>query len=190
MHERRFKADVERLRSPERVARLEVERVVELCLAELTAKDMLDVGTGSGLFAEAFASHGLDVHGIDVNPDMVEIAQHFVPGGQFKTAPAEAIPYPAQSFDLVFLGLVLHEADDYLQALQEAQRVTRARVAALEWPYREEPFNPPLAHRLQPEKVTALAEQAGFSRVEILPLTHTVLYRLHISALTDTQIAS
>ncbi len=32
MHEKRFEGDIARLRNPERIARLEVERVVTLCL--------------------------------------------------------------------------------------------------------------------------------------------------------------
>ena len=55
MHERRFTGDVERLRAPERIARLEVDRVVNLCLEGTRVDNVLDVGTGSGIFAEAFS---------------------------------------------------------------------------------------------------------------------------------------
>ena len=37
---------------------LEVERVVDLCLEMSPMADLLDIGTGSGLFAEAFAAPG------------------------------------------------------------------------------------------------------------------------------------
>jgi methylase of polypeptide subunit release factors len=53
MHERRFRGDPARLRSPERLEQLEVERVVELSLEGITAGSVLDVGTGTGVFAEA-----------------------------------------------------------------------------------------------------------------------------------------
>ena len=43
---------------PERVARLEVERVVSLCLETADFKSVLDVGVGSGLFSEAFSKQG------------------------------------------------------------------------------------------------------------------------------------
>jgi len=33
------------------------------------------------------------------------------------------MPFPDGAFDLVFMGLLLHEADDNLAALREAQRV-------------------------------------------------------------------
>ena len=45
----RFTGEIERLRTPERVARVEVGRVAELCLSGLQARSMLDVGTGTGV---------------------------------------------------------------------------------------------------------------------------------------------
>jgi ubiquinone/menaquinone biosynthesis C-methylase UbiE len=178
MHERRFQAEIERLRAPERLARLEVDRVVQACLEGLTARSVLDVGTGSGVFAEAFAAHGLEVSGVDVNPAMIEAAQRFVPGGHFHLAPAEALPLPDHSVDVVFMGLVFHEVDDAAQTLAEAKRVGRSRLVILEWPYRTEEFGPPLAHRVPPETIIAQAEAAGFQKIETLPLDHLVLYRL------------
>jgi SAM-dependent methyltransferase len=179
MHERRFQADVNILRSPQRMSRLEVSRVVQSCQYAFAPRSVLDVGTGSGIFAEAFAAQGLVVAGIDVNPEMIDVAQSFVPQGVFKIATAENIPDKDKAFDLVFLGLVLHETDSPLQALQEAHRVARTGAAVLEWPYREEEFGPPLAHRLPPTQVTNLANYAGFREVELLAMTDLVLFLLH-----------
>ena len=61
MHERRFAGSPGMLHSPERLALLEIERVVSLCLEEFPAASVLDVGTGSGLFAKGFAARGLEV---------------------------------------------------------------------------------------------------------------------------------
>ncbi len=177
-HERRFHGLPEMLRSPSRIEILEVERVVALCLEGIAARTVLDVGTGTGIFAEGFAAQGLAVTGIDASPAMLEAARRFVPQGCFELAPAEALPYPNDTFDLVFLGHVLHEADDPLASLREAQRVARLRVAVLEWPYRAEGQGPPLAHRLKPEAVVQLAQATGFRKVETLPLAHMMLYRL------------
>jgi SAM-dependent methyltransferase len=186
LHERRFDGDIELLRSPERVAHLEVDRTVDLSIEGLSVHSLLDVGTGSGLFADAFQKRGLAVSGVDVNAQMVQAASRLVPGGEFKTAPAEALPFEAQTFDLVFMGVVFHETDDALQTLREALRVARQRVVILEWPYREEEFGPPLAHRLKPEEVAALANKAGFEKVETLYLDHMVLYRLCVTCLDET----
>jgi ubiquinone/menaquinone biosynthesis C-methylase UbiE len=178
MNEKLFAGDLARLRAPERVARLEVARVVDLCLEGAGVQTVLDVGTGTGLFAEAFAPRGVAVAGVDTKAEMIEVARTYVPAGNFREAPAEALPYPDAAFDLVFMGLVLHESDEPLRVLGEARRVARQRVVVLEWAYREESFGPPLAHRVAPEALEKWVQQAGFSKWETLPLAHLVLYRL------------
>jgi SAM-dependent methyltransferase len=178
MHEKRFDGGIERLRAPERIARLEVERVVDLCLGKVEFKNVLDIGTGSGLFAEAFFRRGLEVAGIDANLEMLTAARDYVAQGDFRHAEAEALPYADASFDLVFLGLLLHESDDPLKVLQETQRVTRGRVCILEWPYFEGEFGPPLADRINPDDLTAMVDKAGFSKMETRPLTYLVFYSL------------
>jgi ubiquinone/menaquinone biosynthesis C-methylase UbiE len=169
-HERRFQGGSDRLRTAERIALLEVERVTALSMEGLTVTNMLDVGTGTGVFAEAFAELKVDVTGIDVNAELLAVAQQHVPAGNFREALMEQLPFPDRSYDLVFMGLVLHEADDALAALQEARRVTRQRVAVLEWPYREEPSGPPLAHRLKPETIENLATRASYQSIECIHL--------------------
>jgi len=176
----RFHSSPDRLRSPERVALLQVERMIDRSLEGLHAETMLEVGTGTGLLAEGFAARGLQVTGVDINPEMLAIARRLVPQGAFCAAAAEALPCLEDAFDLVLLGLVLHETDDPVRALREARRAARQRVVALEWPYRADSHGPPLAHRLQPAQVMALAEQAGFPEpVRLIELSHTVLYCLN-----------
>ncbi len=177
-HERRFRGEADRLRSDDRLARLEVPRVVALCLEGLTRPRVLDVGTGTGVFAEAFAAAGLEVVGLDPNAELLAIARAHAPGADFERGTAEALPFPDRSFDLVFLGHVLHETDEPLRALEEARRVARARVAVLEWPYEEQEQGPPLAHRLRIDTVLNLAARAGFAGPEHHRLTHMDFYRL------------
>jgi ubiquinone/menaquinone biosynthesis C-methylase UbiE len=180
MHKKLYDGGIERLRSPDRVARLEVERVVTLSLEGADIKNALDVGVGSGLFSEAFAQHGVEVAGVDVNPEMLVAAKQFVPRGDFRDSTAEALPYPDASFDLVFFGLLLHESDEPLKVLQEARRVSRKRICILEWLYQEEEFGPPLEHRLSPTQIADLVQKAGFAHLESIPLTYLVLYRLTV----------
>jgi ubiquinone/menaquinone biosynthesis C-methylase UbiE len=180
MHERRFSGDITRLRSLERVERLEVKRVVDSCLEDRQLNNVLDIGTGTGLFAESFAGRGLAVSGLDINPEMLTAAQHFVPKGEFRTGTAEVLPYTDTSFDLVFLGLVLHETDEILAALKETFRVARVRVCILEWPYRDQSFGPPLTDRLNPEDLVGLFHKAGFQKWKVIELSNTVLYRLEV----------
>jgi len=176
-HERRFVSPAERLRAPERLALMEVPRVLDLCLEGIAAVRMLDVGTGTGIFAEAFAGRGLDVTGIDPNPSLLAVARQHATGA-FLQGTAEKLPFADRSFDVVMMGHVLHETDDRAAALLEARRVARKRVAVLEWPYLEEDQGPPLSHRLQESEILSLAHDAGFSLIEKTVLTHMQLYRL------------
>ncbi len=179
MHERRF-TEIERLRSPERLARLDLDTVLTHSLEGLTAPSVLDVGTGTGIFAEAFAGRGLRVEGLDVNAEMLAAARQLVPQVTFREGLAESLPYPDDAFDLVFHGMVFHETDDRLQALKEAARVARQRVALLEWPYEMGEFGPPQEERLRAEEIAALAQEAGLPAPQIIPLTHLRLYRFEV----------
>ena len=178
MHEKRFEGDIDRLRAPERMERLEVERVTDLFLESGATGSVLDVGTGTGLFAEAFSRRGLEVTGVDVNPEMLAAARRYVPKGNFREGTAESLPYPEGSFDFVFLGLVLHESDEPLKALKEARRVARQQVGILEWPYQDGAFGPPLAHRLRLDNLANLFQKAGFRKWKITDLSNTIFYRL------------
>jgi ubiquinone/menaquinone biosynthesis C-methylase UbiE len=181
-HERRFHGEADRLRSPERIGLLEVDRVVALAAEGLVAARVLDIGTGTGVFAEAFSAVGLVVVGTDANLRLLRVARLLVSGVEFEEAVAEGIPHRDHAFDLAFLGHVLHEADDPLKALREARRVSKKRVVVLEWPYLQEDHGPPLEHRLKPEAVEEMAKQAGLVHVEHLRLSHMDLYRMVVES--------
>lgn len=151
-HDRRFPLGADKLRTPERLAILQLGRVILLCGEGVRLASTLDVGTGTGVFAEAFAGASLRVAGIDPNAGFLDVARHLVPKGEFAEGVAEKLPFADGSFDLVFLGQVLHETDDPAEALREARRVALKRVALLEWPYRAEESGPPLAHRMEPSE--------------------------------------
>lgn len=178
MNEKGFSGEIERLRTPERLARMEISRVVDLSIAQIAPRSLLDIGTGSGVFAEAFANRGIHVVGIDVREDMLVAARQYVPDGDFRQGIMEKLPFADSTFDLAFMGMVLHETDDLLTALREAYRSIRKRLAVLEWPYEVGDVGPPIEHRLTTEQITAAAQAVGFARVELIPLKLMSFYRL------------
>jgi ubiquinone/menaquinone biosynthesis C-methylase UbiE len=178
-HEKRFSGDIERLRSPQRVDRLGLAQVVRSCLEGNEILTMLDAGTGSGLFAERFVHTGIIVSGIDANFTMLPAARGFVPQAHFTQAVIERIPFSSNAFDMVFYGLVLHEADDPLLVLRESRRVSRKRVCILEWPYRDQSFSPPMEHRIDPAQLEALFVKVGFPRWDCVAFANVDLYRLN-----------
>jgi len=175
-NEKTYTGSIERLRAPERIKKLEIHRVTELTLNKCPADSLLDIGTGSAVFAQAFAGVPLHVTGIDVNDEMLAEARRLVSDACFCNGSMENIPFGNHSFDIVFMAHVLHEADDIIAALAEAARVVRLRVAVLEWPYRDETSGPPLKHRLSEKAVVHAAEQAGLLKIDIVHLDYMVLY--------------
>jgi SAM-dependent methyltransferase len=140
-----------------REQRFPPEAILNQVLGE-DIRSVLDIGTGTGFFAEAFARRGLFTVGLDPRNDRLEIARARVPQARFVEGRAEALPFPNQSFDLAFFGLSLHHLQAP-QALREAARVAH-HLAVLEWPYRTEEIGPPLERRLSPSELTHLCQDA------------------------------
>jgi ubiquinone/menaquinone biosynthesis C-methylase UbiE len=177
-HDRVYNGGIERLRSPERRNRLEVERVTQLCLLDGKISTLLDIGTGSALFAEAFSKAGVSIAGADINPEMIDAAKRHLPETEFVVAPAENLPFADGSFDATFFGVVFHEVADYAKALREAHRVSRGSTFILEWQHKQEEFGPPLEHRLREEVIRDLALSTGYRSFNAVPLDTLVLYSM------------
>ena len=171
---------ITKLRRTARIAQLEVERVVGLCLETSRITDLLDVGTGSGLFAEAFALRGVKVFGLDPDPDMIRAARCLVPAVSFHVAAAEALPFAERAVDACFMGMVLHETADPDRSLLEARRVARNLVAVLEWPPAMPTDPPPPARRFDYEEIDRVGRRTGFRDISLFPLTDMVLYRMMV----------
>jgi ubiquinone/menaquinone biosynthesis C-methylase UbiE len=171
---------ITKLRRKARIAQLEVERVVGLCLEMSRIADLLDIGTGSGLFAEAFALRGVKVFGLDPDPEMISAARRLVPAVSFHVAAAEALPLVDRAVDACFMGMVLHETADPDRAMAEARRVARNLVAFLEWPPAMSTDPPPPARRFDYEEIDRIGRKTGFRGISLLPLTDMVLYRMMV----------
>lgn len=150
--------------------------VVHLCLSQLRAATVLDVGTGTGLFAETFTGAGVRPFGVDVDHGLLTRAREHLPGCPLAAADATELPFGQGAFDLVFMAHVLHELEDPGAALREAARTSRLGVAVLEWPFREEETGPPLSERLHPGAISDLAGKAGLSELLRADVGRAVLY--------------
>ena len=105
-------------------------RVVDFASAGRGSR-VLDVGTGTGKQAYAFAKRGYDVVGIDVSEDMLEIAnkKNKYRNARFQLARATSLPFEDDSFDVSCVSFALHDMTSAVRekALKEMVRVTKPR---------------------------------------------------------------
>lgn len=97
--------------------------------------DYLDSGCGAGMAAELAAARGARVSGFDAAEALLEIARSRVPGGDFRLADLEAVPFADDRFDVVTGFNAFQFAGDPLRALSEARRVARpgGLVVVMTW---------------------------------------------------------
>ena len=88
---------------------------------------ILDVGCGTGVLASAAADMVGDdgVTGVDINPDMLDVARQLRPSITWLQAPAEHLPFADASFDAVLSQFALMFFDSRAQGLAEMWRVLR-----------------------------------------------------------------
>jgi SAM-dependent methyltransferase len=85
----------------------------------------LDVGCGEGRFCRLLKSKHIPAVGIDPTEKLIAHAKTLDPGGDYKIAKAEALPFPSASFDLVVSYLTLIDIADFRLALSEMSRVLK-----------------------------------------------------------------
>jgi 2-polyprenyl-6-hydroxyphenyl methylase/3-demethylubiquinone-9 3-methyltransferase len=93
-------------------------------------KATLDVGCGGGLLAEEFARLGCHVTGIDPSEPSLQIARaHAAASGvsiDYRAGVGEALPFPDQSFEIVYCCDVLEHVADLDRVIAEISRVLRS----------------------------------------------------------------
>ncbi|MFH0905263.1 MAG: class I SAM-dependent methyltransferase [bacterium] len=94
---------------------------------------ILEVGTGSGAMSIFFSWLGLDVTGIDVDPQVIDKAKQesarLNGRAQFAAADAFQLPYPDNSFELIFhQGVLEHFSDDDIHRMLTEQLRVAPRV--------------------------------------------------------------
>jgi ubiquinone/menaquinone biosynthesis C-methylase UbiE len=96
-------------------------------LAQAKATDhLLEIGTGLGIFSERISPKVATYHGIEYDAEACKAAKGRVPDPESITqGDAQAVQYPAESFDAVVCLEVLEHLPDYRKALDEIARVLR-----------------------------------------------------------------
>jgi ubiquinone/menaquinone biosynthesis C-methylase UbiE len=88
-------------------------------------KRVLDTGCGTGYGSAELAQSAVEVTGVDIAADAIEYARANYPiaGLRFLEASCTAVPFPAESFDLVVAFEVIEHLTDQRAFLDECARV-------------------------------------------------------------------
>ena len=86
---------------------------------------VLDVGTGTGLGAEAAAETGAAVIGLDASPGMLAVGRRLRNGIRLVAGEAIDLPFPDATFDVVTGNLVIGHFTRYQTALYDMMRVLK-----------------------------------------------------------------
>jgi len=156
-------------------------KVVASCSGSQHLDTILDLGCGTGRFSESLAAHfDAKVVGVDPSKKMLDQARRKLRDQrvQYETGCGEAIPFPNDSVDLIFMSMSFHHFDDQTLAARECRRVlrdggttllrtgTRDRIPS--YPYVEFfPGSHPILETVLPTAVSIreVFASAGFSTV-------------------------
>jgi len=114
----------------QRIARL-------VSAARLTGTErVLDIATGPGYIAEAFANNSREVLGMDLTEAMLDIArartaEHGVKNISFRTGDAQNLPFNEGEFDVVVCRLALHHVQQPAKVVGGMARVCRPNGTVL-----------------------------------------------------------
>lgn len=150
---------------------------------------VLDVATGTGAQALAFAETGAEVVGIDLSKSMLRIARRKAPSRRvtFGVADASELPFQDARFDVCCVSFGLHEMPVSVrqQALLEMARVTKKHgtLVIVDYALPENPIASKLVYHLV--KLYERDNYAEFVRSDM----HAMLSRAGLAARTEARMA-
>lgn len=163
---------------------LKSERAVELNPTRFLLENGLkqgmsfaDIGCGPGFFtipaAHIVKDNGI-VYAIDVQEAMLDKLKQRKPPQNVRIIKSQesSIPLENAAVDFILLAFVLHETENKIVFLKEAQRCLRprSRFLVIEWEKKIEDKGPPFEERIDRTEAMELIEAAGFKIQEIASL--------------------
>lgn len=136
---------------------------------------IVDIGAGTGLFAERFAelAPGATVYAVDTEPAMIEWM-----GSRARSSGGRIVPLLAQetrvplddgAAQLVTMLNLHHELDDPPASYGESLRLLEpgGQLLVVDWAPHETPKGPPVAARSSAQDVEAMLRAVGFVDVSV-----------------------
>lgn len=94
-----------------------------------------DVGAGTGALTNELVARGLHVSAVDPSPQFVEALRSRLPDSDAEVAPAEALPWPDETFDAALAQLVVAFMNDAPAGVREMRRIVKpgGTIAVCMW---------------------------------------------------------
>lgn len=106
--------------------------VIEMPLAELKGKRVLEIGPGAGGHSALFAKYGAQMTSLDITFDRARatgakfrLMDDMAEGCNALQGDSESLPFADGTFDIVYSNGVLHHTTDTEKAIAEAHRVLK-----------------------------------------------------------------
>jgi SAM-dependent methyltransferase len=128
----RFGGDYERFFTDYDQFRYSLERHLPACFdgLNLTGKRVLEIGLGQGADSESLIRHGAFWSGVDLTDESVErvrtrLTLRDLPFEELRQGSVLELPFPDDTFDMVFSHGVLHHVPEIRRAEKEIHRVLK-----------------------------------------------------------------
>jgi ubiquinone/menaquinone biosynthesis C-methylase UbiE/DNA-binding transcriptional ArsR family regulator len=146
------------------VSERDVETAFHAVLGTGGLGDVLDLGTGTGRLLAVLGGRCDMAIGVDANSEMLAVARQTLDRPDFRhiqvrQADIRALPFPANSFDVITAHQVLHYLDDPDRVVREASRVLRpgGRIVIADL----------LPHAMEELKTEQAHRRLGFDTAEV-----------------------
>lgn len=170
------KFDVSKIARLDDVGRFDTMRpeVMWDALGSPNPRVIVEIGAGTGLFAERFAALAPEatVYGVDTEEPMIEwMREHRDSVSEGRLVPVlseeTTVPLDDEIADLVTMLNLHHELADPSALYREALRLLRpgGRVLVVDWAAAETPKGPPAHIRASEAQLVEMLEHAGFTDV-------------------------
>jgi ubiquinone/menaquinone biosynthesis C-methylase UbiE len=124
------------------------------------ARRVLEVGCGAGAVLREIHSPA-SLHGLDVEPDSLSMCRIHAPAASLARGDAHSLPYPDNSFDIVYCHFLLLWVKNPLQVVREMARVGHTVLALAEPDYSRRVDNPATLEELGKLQTQALIRQGA-----------------------------
>lgn len=151
------------------------EQLIKEIMGRETVQNVLDVGCGAGNSADLFVQLQPTIHWVGVDIDSSpEVNQRRRTDCEFHTFDGKNLPFPTNSFDMIFSKQVFEHVRYPAELLLDMARVMRPGGLLVGSTSHLEPFHSYSYWNYTPYGFKILVEQAGLELVEIRPLIDSV----------------